>query len=129
MSSPAQCMAEFEAALTKQDLDAALALLSDDVAFFYSNGSAHFGKDAIRAAIQANFDTIKNDTYVTRDHAWLAQSDAAAACIYSFAWNGTMEGKPVSGRGRGTTAFRHEPAGWRIVHEHLSAGRWKPRAD
>jgi uncharacterized protein (TIGR02246 family) len=127
MSSPAQCMGGFEAALAKQDLDAALALLSDEVAFFYSNGSAHFGKEAIRAAIQANFNTIKNDTYATRDHVWLAQSDAAAACIYSFAWSGTMDGKPVSGRGRGTTVLRREPGGWRIVHEHLSAGRWKPQ--
>jgi uncharacterized protein (TIGR02246 family) len=126
-ASPAECLAAFEAALAKADLDAAMALLTDDVVFFYSNGSAHFGRDAIRAAIQANFDSVQDDDYATRDHLWLAQSDAAAVCIYSFAWTGTMDGKPVGGRGRGTTVFRREASGWRIAHEHLSQGRWKPK--
>ena len=127
-TSARECLAAFEAALAKADLDSAIALLSDDAAFFYSNGSAHFGKDAIRAAIKANFDSIRDDNYATHDHVWLAQSDSAAACIYSFAWTGTMDGKPVGGRGRGTTVLRRESDGWRIVHEHLSQGRWKPRA-
>ena len=99
---PPECMAAFGSGAGKADLDAAMDLLTGDVVFFYSNGSAHFGRDAIRAAIKANFDSIKDDTYATRDHIWLAQSEAAAACIYSFAWTGAMEGKQVGGRGRGT---------------------------
>jgi ketosteroid isomerase-like protein len=121
----AGCLAAFEAALARADLDAAMALVSDDVVFFYSNGSVHSGKSAVRAAIKANFDSIKDDTYATHDHLWLAQSDSAAACTYGFAWTGTMDGKPVGGRGRGTTILRRETDGWRIVHEHLSQGRWK----
>lgn len=111
--------------MSRADLDAAMAMLSDDVVFFYSNGSVHAGKSAVRAAIQANFDSIKDDTYATHDHVWLAQSESAAACTYRFAWTGTMDGKPVEGRGRGTTVLRRDPQGWRIVHEHLSQGRWK----
>lgn len=126
IATAAACLAAFEAALARADLDAAMALLADDVVFFYSNGSAHFGKSAIRSAIKTNFDTIKDDTYATHDHVWIARSDSAAACMYSFAWAGTMDGKPVGGRGRGTTVLRREPEGWRIVHEHLSHGRWKP---
>jgi ketosteroid isomerase-like protein len=121
----AECLAAFEAALARADLDAAMALLSDDVLFFYSNGSAHAGKSAVRAAIKANFDSIKDDTYATRGHIWLAQSDSAAACTFRFSWTGTMDGKPVEGRGRGTTVLRRDADGWRIVHEHLSQGRWK----
>lgn len=126
-ASAKECLAEFEAALSKADLDAAMALLSDDAVFLYSNGSAHFGKDAIRAAIKANFDSIKDDNYAAHEHIWLAQSDMAAACSYSFAWTGTMDGKQVGGRGRGTTVLRRDPQGWRIVHEHLSQGVWKPK--
>ena len=123
-----ECLTAFEAALAKADLDGAIALLSDDAVFFYSNEAAHFGKDAIRSAIKANFDSIRDDNYATHDHIWLAQSESAAACIYSFAWTGTMDGKQVGGRGRGTTVLRRESVGWRIVHEHLSRGRWKPKA-
>ncbi len=120
-------MAAFEAAIGRRDLDAAMALLTDDVAFFYSNGSAHWGRDAIRTAIQANLDTIDRDNYTTRNHIWLAQADGAAGCIYSFSWSGLAGGKEAGGRGRGTTLFRREPEGWRIAHEHLSNGRWKPK--
>jgi ketosteroid isomerase-like protein len=119
------CLAAFEAALAASDLDAAMAQVADDAVFLYSNGSAHFGTAAIRAAIAANFASIKDDTYATGDHVWLAQSDVAAACTYRFTWTGTMDGKPASGRGRGTTVLRRDPAGWRIVHEHLSQGRWR----
>jgi uncharacterized protein (TIGR02246 family) len=125
-ATAAACLAAFEAALARADLDAAMALLTNDAVFFYSNGSAHFGKSAIRSAIKANFDTIKDDTYATHDHIWIAQSDSAAACMYRFAWTGTMDGKSVGGRGRGTTVLRRETDGWRIVHEHLSQGRWMP---
>ncbi len=124
--SAKECLAAFEAALGKRDLDVAMTLLSDDVVFFYSNGTAHFGRDAIRVAIQANFASIKDDNYRTHDHIWLAQSDTAAACVYSFSWMGTMDGKPVSGRGRGTSILRCEADGWRIVNEHFNQGRWKP---
>jgi ketosteroid isomerase-like protein len=125
--TPEACLAEFEAALVRADLDGAMALLSDDAIFFYSNASAHFGKDAIRTAIKANFDSIKDDNYATHDKIWLVHAVDAAACVCSFAWEGTMDGKKVGGRGRGTTVLLREPAGWRIVHEHLSQGRWRPK--
>jgi uncharacterized protein (TIGR02246 family) len=125
-ATAAECLAAFEAALARADLDAAMALLTEDAVFFYSNASAHFGKNAIRSAIKANFDSIKDDTYATHDHVWLAKSDSAAACTYGFAWTGTIDGKPVGGSGRGTTVLRRETGGWRIVHEHLSQGRGKP---
>ena len=126
--TPEACLASFEAVLAKTDLDRAMELLSDDAVFFYSNGSAHFGKAAIRAAIKANFDSIKDDNYATHDKVWLAQGKDTAACMYSFDWEGTMDGKKVRGRGRGTTVLRRDPDGWRIMHEHLSQGRWRPKA-
>ena len=126
-ATPRDCLAAFEGALQRADLGAALAVLSDDVVFFYSNGSAHWGKEAIRAAIQANWDSLSVDNYATRDHIWV-EGEGAAACLYSFSWTAQMDGKEVGGRGRGTTVFRRDAAGWRIVSEHLSNGRWKPKA-
>jgi ketosteroid isomerase-like protein len=124
-ASARQCMTAFVEAMVARDMDAALALLTDDVALFYSNGSALWGKDAFAAAMTANWKLISGYRYSTLDAIWLAESDATAAVIYTFSWSGVAGGKDVSGGGRGTRVFRHEAAGWRIAHEHLSAGTWK----
>ena len=42
--SPQACTAQFTAALISRNIDEALALLTDDVVFFYSNGTAIRGK-------------------------------------------------------------------------------------
>ena len=126
-ATPEACLADFVAALNRKDMVAAMALLTDDVAFFYSNGAALWGKDAIAEAIAVNWTLIDRDNYATHDPVWLARGDDAAAVIYSFTWSGLVDGKEIGGRGRGTTILRREPAGWRIAHEHLSQGRWKPK--
>ena len=124
-SSPQGCMAAFIDSLTRRDIDAALALLADDVALFYSNGSALWGKAAFASAMTANWKLIDRYSYSTLDAIWLAQSETAAAVIYTFSWSGRAGGRDVSGGGRGTRVFRRERAGWCIAHEHLSAGDWK----
>lgn len=43
-ATPQACMESFISALIRQDIDAALPLLTDDVALFYSNGTAIWGK-------------------------------------------------------------------------------------
>jgi ketosteroid isomerase-like protein len=126
--TPQACLESFVAALIRKDIDAALPLLTDDVVLFYSNGSAIWGKDAFATAITANWKRIERYNYTTDDSIWLALSDTAAAVIYTFSWSGVADGKEVSGGGRGTRIFRREPNGWRIAHEHLSAGQWKPQS-
>jgi len=53
-ASPQSCMTDFTAALVGRDIGSALALLTDDVVFFYSNGTTIRGKDAFAAAMTAN---------------------------------------------------------------------------
>ena len=126
-ATPQACAADFTAALIARDIAAALALLSDDVVFFYSNGTAIRGKDAFAAVMTASWKLVENYQYSTLDSAWIVQSDAAAAVIYSFAWSGDARGQAVSGGGRGTRVLSKAPgAGWLIAHEHLSAGQWGP---
>src|SRR5271169_3050123 len=128
-ASPKDCMAAFVAALIRRDIDAALALLTDDVAFFYSNGSALWGKAAFAATITASWTRVERYTYKTDEAVWLAESAGAAAVIYAFSWSGVVGGQDVGGGGRGTRVFRRDANGWRIAHEHLSAGDWKPGAE
>ena len=107
-------------------MEAALALLADDVVFFYSNGSELVGKDAFAATMAANWKLVEAYRYSTLDPKWIAESDTAAAVIYAFAWSGVARGQDVSGAGRGTRVFRNTPAGWVIAHEHLSLGQRTP---
>jgi ketosteroid isomerase-like protein len=125
-TSAEACAAEFTAALIRRDMHSALALLTDDVVFFYSNGSAIIGKDAFASLMTANWKLVSDYEYSTVDSSWIAQSERAASVIYSFAWSGVAGGNKISGGGRGTRVLSNDGSGWRIAHEHLSAGQWKP---
>lgn len=126
-NSPQICAAEFTAALIRRDIASALSLLTDDVVFFYSNGSVIPGKDAFAALMTSSWKMIENYKYESGESNWILQSDDAAAVIYSFAWSGIARGAEVSGGGRGTRLFaRQADGGWLIAHEHLSNGQWKP---
>ena len=104
-------------------MEAALSLLTDNVVFFYSNGSAIVGKDAFASLMSANWKMVSNYDYSTMDSIWVAQSDAAACVIYSFAWSATVGDNKVGASGRGTRVLSNDGSGWRIAHEHLSAGQ------
>jgi ketosteroid isomerase-like protein len=120
--TPQACTAEFTAALIRRDIEAALALLADEVVFFYSNGTTIVGRDAFAATMSASWKVVEDYRYATLDPVWIAQSDAAAAVIYGFEWSGVARGESVGGAGRATRVFRRAEAGWLITHEHLSAG-------
>jgi ketosteroid isomerase-like protein len=121
------CASEFTSCLIRRDINAALLLLTDDVVFFYSNGSVIIGKDAFAAAMTANWKIITDYEYSTVESIWIAESDTVASVIYSFAWSGLARGEKVSGSG--TRVLSNDGSGWRIAHEHLSSGQWKPQAN
>ncbi len=122
-SSPQSCTADFTAALIRRDMAAAVALLTDDAVFFYSNGSVIVGKDAFASVMTASWKIVSDYEYTAGDAIWIAQSETAACVIYSFAWTGMAGGKQVGGGGRGTRVLSSHGAGWRVAHEHLSAGQ------
>lgn len=125
-TSPQACAADFTAALLARDIDAALALLADNVVFFFSNGATVVGKDAFAAWMTASWGMIENYRYESGDLDWLTQTETAAAVIYRFAFSATARGQDVSGAGRGTRVFARQPNGaWLMTHEHISNGQWK----
>jgi len=126
VASSAQAFtADFTAALIRRDMDAALSLLTDDVVFFYSNGSMIVGKDAFASLMTANWKMVSDYEYSTMDSIWMSRSEAAACVIYGFTWSGVAGGEKVGGNGRGTRVLTNDGQGWRIAHEHLSAGQWQ----
>ncbi len=115
-------MRAYEAATNAHDLEGTIALIADDAVYLFSDQSSHFGKDAIRTVLQANFAAISNETYRISDLRWLAESGDVAVCVYAFDWSGEIAGKPASGSGRGTSVLRRVKGSWRVAHEHLSRG-------
>jgi uncharacterized protein (TIGR02246 family) len=125
MQSPSDYKRELIQRMRQKDLDGTLELIADDAVYFWSNGSAMFGKTAIAHAMKINFETIRNDTYDVLDVQWLVDSDDIAVCIYRFRWTGEIEGKSASGQGRGASVLRRIDGKWRTIHENLSQGAWK----
>jgi ketosteroid isomerase-like protein len=123
--TPAEYERELARRMNAKDLEGTLELIADDAIYFWSNGSAMFGKTAIAEGFKENFASIQNDTYEKTDITWLARSDDIAACVFEFRWTGEIDGKPASGRGRGASVLRRIDGEWRTVHENLSYGAWK----
>lgn len=124
-ATPQACITAFVDAMIRRDMPAALALLTDDVVLYYSNGSAIWGKQAFEATMTANWKMISDYTYKTIETKWIVESDRVAAVIYTLAWSGKVNGNAVGGEGRGTRVLQRDSNGWRIDHEHLSSGTWK----
>jgi ketosteroid isomerase-like protein len=125
-NSPQDCTADFTAALIARDIETALTLLTDDVVFFYSNGSAIVGKDAFSSLMTTSWKAVADYAYSTASPVWIVQTDSAASVVYSFAWTGKVRDQAVGGAGRATRVLKNGGSGWRIAHEHLSTGDWKP---
>lgn len=118
-------MARYVAASDAHDIDRVLSFIADDAVYLFSNESVHIGKDAVAAAIRHNFAAIEAESYAVSNVTWLVESEDAATCVYDYSWSGKIGGEPASGFGRGTTVLRRGGDAWRVVHEHLSRGRFR----
>lgn len=113
-------MRAYEARINQHDFDAMVELIAPDARFLFTDGT-FVGLTEIRAAFEATWAALNNDSYALRDIVWLARDEETAACTYRFHWTTEIDGRPVSGTGRGTSVLRRlEHGNWVVVHEHLS---------
>ena len=98
--------------------DEVAPLVDEDAVFWFSSGS-YRGLAAIRAAFEQTWSIIQDENYGVEDLEWLTIDGLAATCIYTFRWQGNIEGVIREGVGRGTTILRRDGERWRIIHEHL----------
>lgn len=115
-----EVLAAYEDRINRHDFDLLVELIAPDATFWFSDGT-HRGIEAIRAAFEATWRALADETYWLDQREWIAESDRAAVCTYRFNWSATIDGTPASGSGRGTTVLRCENDRWAIVHEHLSS--------
>lgn len=114
-----QFLKQYEEATNSHDFDNVASLIAKDAVYWFSDGS-YEGLASIRKAFESAWKTVKDEVYTISNVRWLAISETAAVCVYDFSWKGVIDGKPISGGGRGTNALAKTDKGWRIVHEHLS---------
>jgi ketosteroid isomerase-like protein len=119
-ASPETVMARYAELINRHDFTLLVPLIHPEASFWFSSGT-HAGIDAARAAFEATWRKLAEETYWLEDLTWIAIGDTAASCTYSFHWRATVEGQPAQGGGRGTTVLSRDDYGWRIRHEHLSA--------
>ena len=105
--------------INKHDFSLLLPLLSGDCKFWFSSGT-YVGLNETQKAFDKTWALIKEEDYTLSDIEWIAESDAAAVCTYTYHWKGYIDGNLREGNGRGTSCFRKEGSDWKIVHEHLS---------
>lgn len=117
--SARELLKEYENKINKHDFDLVEPLISKDCKFWFSSGT-YEGLNQTRQAFEKTWDLIKEEFYSISDVNWIAEADRAAICTYTFHWKGIIDGKPNEGQGRGTSCFRNETTGWKIIHEHLS---------
>jgi ketosteroid isomerase-like protein len=114
-----ETFARFEDAANSADFDKVAPLIADDAVYWFTDGSFE-GLPAVRRAFEATWDAIHDEVYRIEDVRWIAVSETVAVCIYRFVSSGLVDGRPFSASGRGTNVLARGPAGWKIVHEHLS---------
>lgn len=115
-----EVLAAYTDRINRQDFDLLSEFIAPDATFWFSSGT-HRGIVAIRAAFEATWRAMGPSEHYWLDQLeWIAEANSAAACIYRFNWQTVIDGKPISGSGRGTTVLKRVDERWWITHEHLS---------
>jgi ketosteroid isomerase-like protein len=118
--TPQDALKRYESLINLHQFDAVAPLIAHDAVFWFNDGS-FAGHQAIRNAFERTWASLADETYWLTDLRWIAVGDVAASCIYHFNWKSSVDGREISGSGRGTSVLRNTVAdGWQIVHEHLS---------
>lgn len=119
MNSAQALLEKYIVEINKHNFETVEPLISEDCKFWFSSGT-FVGLEQTRQAFEKTWAMIKEEVYTLTDLEWIAGSDQSAVCTYTFNWKGLIDGKPLEGKGRGTSCFRKEDGGWKIIHEHLS---------
>ncbi len=114
-----EALKAYELGLNTHRLDAVADLIAPDAAFWFLDGNQR-GVDAIKAAFEKTWQVLNNDAYWLDEVEWIAEGKTAAVSIYRSNWKSEVDGRALSGSGRGTTVLRRVAGRWQIVHEHLS---------
>ncbi|WP_293786061.1 GNAT family N-acetyltransferase [uncultured Aeromicrobium sp.] len=116
----AAALEAYLAATNTHEFDNVARLLAPDAVYFFGDATCA-GVDEVRAYFERTWAMIPDETYGAEDVDWVARSEDAAVAIYTYHWDGTINGQKHAGAGRATNVFTRTSHGWRLTHEHLSS--------
>ena len=116
--TPQDLMQAYEQALASQEWKNVEPLMHEDVCVTFSSGTFK-GTDEVRKVFEHNFSVIEDEEYSIENLHWAFAGRESAVCLYTFQWQGVINGQPASGGGRGTSVLVNEAGRWQIMAEHL----------
>lgn len=118
---PEDFVPTYSAALATQQWENVEPLIHTDACVTFSNGSMHKGIAEIKQAYARNFSIIKSEEYAITNIHWVRKDGYIAIYLFDYNWTGLIDGKIVSGKGRGTAVIIYDDQYWKILTEHLGA--------
>ena len=116
--TPQDLIQQYEKAIVSQAWKNVEPLMHDDICVTFSTGTFK-GKSDVQKAFEKNFASIKDEKYSITDLYWAYIGNESAVCLYSFNWQGVINGQIASGGGRGTSVLVKSGTNWQILTEHL----------
>lgn len=117
--NPKDFITKYENALASQDWEMVEPLIHPDCTVTFSDGSVHKKRAEVEKAFRRNFGLIKGEKYSISNVHWIIKTDDFAVFAFSFDWSGVINGKKLSGSGRGTSSLVRKDGMWLLVSEHL----------
>ncbi|MCX6116999.1 MAG: nuclear transport factor 2 family protein [Proteobacteria bacterium] len=109
----------YERLTNTHEFDRVQPLIDDKAVFWFSSGS-YCGLPAIQKAFENTWQLIQEEVYRIEDVACISKSETSAVYVYTYHWEGKINGLFAQGSGRGTSVIVKRAETWKVIHEHLS---------
>lgn len=107
-------------ATNSHDFKEVMKCIASDAIYWFTNKTCE-NIDEIEVFFCNAWEKIKEEKYSAHDIIWVSVSELSATCVYSFKWEGYIDGIMTQGGGRATNVFQKKEGKWLLTHEHLSS--------
>lgn len=108
------------AATNTHDFSEVAKLLHEGAVYWFSDRTC-ISRAEIQAYFEHAWNVVQDEVYSALDVQWIAVDEHAATCIYTYHYEGWINGRQASGKGRATNVFVKQEGVWKLIHEHLSS--------
>ncbi|SEO08132.1 SnoaL-like domain-containing protein [Amphibacillus marinus] len=118
-----QALNRYIAATNSHDFNEVKQVLDEHAVYWFTDQicTTH---DQIKNYFEAAWALIKDEVYQAREVKWISHDQASATCLYTYYYEGYLDGEFISGSGRATNVFvKNTNNEWKLIHEHLSSGK------
>lgn len=107
-------------ATNSHDFNNVNKILSKKAVYYFSDAICST-VDEIREYFESAWELIQDEVYSISNINWLYCSDDSVVCLYTYHYEGYLNGIFTSGKGKATNIFVKENQNWVLIHEHLSS--------